>query len=395
MTASIVITDHVPVVTHGTVERDSTFLATVFALSNFDNTGVAAWRWTLLDRPIGSSAALTSTTSATPHLTPDVAGAYVLLLQTYTDAGATILDDQDQQLIGIAFATPYDWQIPGVGETSERGSRGWATSVEHALRQLQTYVATPRPSPVLWRWDEATATQFTVGKDAIGGGATALSVVQAADGPVLRVTFGTKLTGALQTWIFINDLSLAATAHVRRCIFRFRVRGFTGTQPEWYSMGPAFNVAKGIGAAFFGMSQQAKLSGGNGGEIQVAAGVATASNGSPQFGPSGGVFEATTTKTSTIFESEIRQFHNGAPVEWNIQHRCVGPSTAGYPPVPNGGGVNRAAWDADGGMTAQGSAWNALTLDTLGFAFYGTAGTTAATFDLDSLEVLRHPMDLT
>lgn len=140
MTASIVITDHVPVVTHGTVERSSAFLATVFALSNFSNTGVAAWRWTLLDRPIGSAAALTSTTSATPSITPDIAGGYLVQLQTYTDAGATVLDDQDVQLIGIAFPTPQDWQVPAAGETTERGSRGWATPVEYMIRKLQTAI---------------------------------------------------------------------------------------------------------------------------------------------------------------------------------------------------------------------------------------------------------------
>lgn len=139
MSAQIVIDDgsgpHI-----GTIERNSSFVGATFTFSNFDDTGVAAWRWTLADRPIGSSAAPTSTSTSTMQVTADIAGGYLVRLETFADAERTILLDADEQLIGVAFATPYDWQVPAAGETKQRGDRGWATPVERMIRQLRTFV---------------------------------------------------------------------------------------------------------------------------------------------------------------------------------------------------------------------------------------------------------------
>ena len=140
MTASIVITHNAVPPVNGSFEGDVSFLATVFTLTNFSNTGVLAWRWTLIDQPIGSSAALSSTTASATQITPDVEGAYLVQLQTYLDAGATILDDQDTQLIDIAFSLPNNWQIPAAGETTQRGRRGWATPVEYQMRQVHARI---------------------------------------------------------------------------------------------------------------------------------------------------------------------------------------------------------------------------------------------------------------
>src|SRR5687768_15917616 len=92
--------------------------AVTVTLSNFDNTGVLAWRWVLKDKPAGSAAALSSGTAAAPTITTDLPGMYVVELKTYKDAAATILDGYDLEAVGVRAAAPFDWLIPGAGITT-------------------------------------------------------------------------------------------------------------------------------------------------------------------------------------------------------------------------------------------------------------------------------------
>ncbi len=137
MTAQIVVDDGTNPPAAGTAERDASYLSAAFTLSNFNNAGVLGWRWTLVDRPLGSAAALSSTSAALTQITPDVHGAYSVRLETYRDAARTQLDGADEQIVSIAFPAPQDWHVPAAGETTQRGARGWATPVETTLRQIR------------------------------------------------------------------------------------------------------------------------------------------------------------------------------------------------------------------------------------------------------------------
>lgn len=140
MTAQIVIDDGGgPAV--GSTDNDNTFLSVVHTISNFSDTGVLSRRWTLVDKPIGSTAALSSTTTATVTMTPDVAGNYLIRLETFTDVGSTQLDDADEQVVGVRLPTPYDWAVPAAGETNQQNAtRGWAQSREEAIRDVHAFM---------------------------------------------------------------------------------------------------------------------------------------------------------------------------------------------------------------------------------------------------------------
>jgi hypothetical protein len=141
MTARIVIDDGTNPPVIGTVDRDNTFLATAFTLSNFDNAGVLAHRWLIVDRPATSTATLSSGTDPTTQLTPDIEGTYLVRLSSYLDAAATDLDDVDEQAIGVRFAGVADWRVPAAGETSQfNTTRGWAADVNEMLRDLRSGV---------------------------------------------------------------------------------------------------------------------------------------------------------------------------------------------------------------------------------------------------------------
>jgi hypothetical protein len=141
MSAQIVIDDGTNPPVIGSVDLDNSFLATAFTLSNFDNTNILAHRWTLKDKPIGSSAVLTSGTTPTTQFTPDIAGGYLVELTTYLDAGATDIDDTDVQEVGVRFGGGFPWLVPAAGETIQQdASRGWATSREEAIRDVHSFM---------------------------------------------------------------------------------------------------------------------------------------------------------------------------------------------------------------------------------------------------------------
>lgn len=149
MSAQIVIDDGTNPPVTGSVDNDNTFLGATHTLSNFDDTGVLAHRWELKDKPLGSSAALTDTTTPTTQITPDVAGDYLIQLITYLDAGATSLDDSDVQSVRVRLPGPFDWAVPAAGETTQHDSaRGWATAREEAIRDVHTFMNSGLPSLV-------------------------------------------------------------------------------------------------------------------------------------------------------------------------------------------------------------------------------------------------------
>lgn len=141
MAAQIVIDDGTNPPTLGSTDNPNGFLGAAHTLSNFDDTGVLGYRWTLLDRPIGSSAVLSATDTPTASLTPDIAGNYLVRLETFADAARTQPDAVDTQLVGVRLLTPFDWSVPAAGETSQLSStRGWAQSRERSIRDVHAFM---------------------------------------------------------------------------------------------------------------------------------------------------------------------------------------------------------------------------------------------------------------
>lgn len=138
MSALIVIDDGTNPPTVGSVDEPNSFLGTLFTFTNFDDSGVLGWRWTLVDKPEGSSAVLSSLSANTTTITPDIAGSYLVRLETFLDAARTQADSADEQLIGVRYPTPRDWLIPAAGQTLQLGGvRGWAAQVNRILIDMQ------------------------------------------------------------------------------------------------------------------------------------------------------------------------------------------------------------------------------------------------------------------
>jgi hypothetical protein len=96
------------------------------SLSNFDNSGVTAWLWTLLDRPAGSAAVLTTPTMAASTFIADKEGTYLIRLSVNNN-------ESTDTAIAAVLNTLTGIRIPAAQERLEASSRGWAESLNNIL----------------------------------------------------------------------------------------------------------------------------------------------------------------------------------------------------------------------------------------------------------------------
>lgn len=113
--------------------RSDLALGTPVTVTNNDDTGVRAHRWTLI-APESSSATLTTTISASTSFTPDVAGSYKIILEVNDGRGAN-----RQARIG-AVLDVNGFRIPALtegGEFNEGGNEfGWGPALEAVIRSF-------------------------------------------------------------------------------------------------------------------------------------------------------------------------------------------------------------------------------------------------------------------
>lgn len=119
--------------------RDDLALGDLVTLRNSDNTDVTRHIWAMLDKPIGSFAALSTVTGAQTTFVPDVAGMYRVRL--IVNGG--LAGERDTRCAGVR--DPFDRLYPAAGQRAEEANydvggspndNGWAKEVERILRSL-------------------------------------------------------------------------------------------------------------------------------------------------------------------------------------------------------------------------------------------------------------------
>ena len=259
--------------------------------------------------------------------------------------------------------------------------------------------STPSVNPIIWKWNETDATEFTAYLDEIGGGTpVTLSKVAGADGPRLRITWsGAKVTGEKLTVIGINALSLPVVlTDVRRYRLKFRIVGFGQTgaaaRTEFYAIGASILCNKASGASHY--SQFVMANWGVASRFgKVTAGVVALSGATPNWTTQLSNIVATNDNQLVVpFDVSIQQKHPVASLPtWR------GQPYADSPPNTNAtkmyGCASGAFLAADVGALAGG--WSTETLATCGIAILGNTGTTAGHyFEIDQITVERLPMDM-
>jgi len=250
-------------------------------------------------------------------------------------------------------------------------------------------------SSTLFTWNKLDTSQFRIGFDGIGGGTAVLSRVVRPHGPVLRVTFPTKVTGELSTFITLVDPGIEqGDDNEYSYEFKFRVCGYSGNASlagEWYAVGPAYLCNQLTGANFYGLGVGASSGGvgGNGRYGRIQAGVQALSGATFASNAGGVLLPGSGGEINTRFDVAFtgRQAPASNP-EWlaSIEGRTKDNTNA----TQIIGGVNNTYMTTQ--LGAFGAGWASQTLDTCGIWILGRAGTTAnqwIEFDLFSVEQLQ------
>lgn len=401
MTARIVMTAGGPPAV-GSVTVPAT---TVVTLSNQDDTGVLAWRWSLTDKPEGSSAALSSGTAAAPTLTPDIPGTYMVTLSTYRDLGASVLDGFDFQAVRVRYTGTHTWALPGAGETTQFDPAvGWKKEVNEILADIRATISVPS-TDVVSKWSETDTTQFS---DAYVQGGDTLSLTQTTNQRqrVLRVHMIAVGAGEHLFALALTGLSLPALNADPQPLRRFRFKmSIVGTPT-----GDLFNQSNaqlgvgighyGGGSNFWAVIPKAYALGGNFQSHRYTAGVHIQSGNTPggrgigNFAADFVAYDAASPNMGQKVEWEstwnIKQA-TGAPANFEAMLASKGSSATpfdGCAPYDNDGEVSVSGFSNG----AFGASWNNLVLDQV---IIGIRVDAAGTYDLDlaDLMVLKHPMD--
>jgi PKD repeat protein len=111
---------------------------TPIALSNSDNTGVTTWTWSIVDQPPGPVDALTSTSSATPSITPTKEGTYIV--QLIVNQGYGDIESTNRAAIAVR-QVKTGRRIPAASEQLEADpTDGWATALNEIARAHESAI---------------------------------------------------------------------------------------------------------------------------------------------------------------------------------------------------------------------------------------------------------------
>jgi hypothetical protein len=123
-------------------------------LSNSNDTGVTTWEWTLVSKPAGSTAALSSTTTPTCTFTADVEGAYLVRLIV----NKALSDRADARAIARIKTPHASLRLLARDETVESDPvEGWASPLRSMSQLLEKGIFLPTKKTAVYVGSTVTA----------------------------------------------------------------------------------------------------------------------------------------------------------------------------------------------------------------------------------------------
>jgi len=238
-------------------------------------------------------------------------------------------------------------------------------------------------SPVLWRWNEKDASQFTINCDTIGTGS--ISAINTSWGKAIRVDFRENISEGIFAFS-INDLNLQLDDLNRyRYVLRFRLCNFSGSPKEWTGIGSTFLANTetnekyyGLGSVCYFNSQQIKA-------IKVEAGSVSIG----KYTPTGPRVTLTSQygRPITNFEHEVVSLITRKSIGFQNTWKIVNSTS-----ILNGTtGLDDSYYTAEfGGFKGE---WANQKLNSCGIVIMAATGNSQAYFDIDCIEVTKHLMD--
>lgn len=238
-------------------------------------------------------------------------------------------------------------------------------------------------SPVIWKWNEEDTTQFSISCDTIGTGS--LSAVNTSCGKAIRVNFKEKIEDGI--FVFsINDLNIPVDAKNRaRYSLKFRLTNFSGQAKEWFGIGATFLSNDEAGEKYYGLGNICSFATQNVRIFKVESGLVSVAkyslNGprvqiASQYGKPNNLidFNVVAVKNQKTF---------GFQNNFNVSNAIT--------TVNGTAGIDDSYFTLEFGNFKE--PWRQQTLNSCGLALMAAPGNKPASFEIDSLQILKHPMD--
>ena len=245
------------------------------------------------------------------------------------------------------------------------------------------HISAETSSPVIWKWNEKDTSQFNISCDTIGTGS--IGVVNSSWGKILRVDFKQKTTSGVFI-ININDIGIPLDNQNRfRYLLRFRLCNFSGIAREWNGIGASFLSNDEADEDYYGLGNVCFFGNQNVKAIKVEAGqVKYGSNNPP--GPKVPLISQYG-RPITNFEFEVCSLLTrksiGFQNSWTVRNSSN--TNAGS------SGVDDTYYTSEFGPFR--GEWAQQDLGSCGIVIFAGEGTSQAHFDIDNIEVIKHPMD--
>lgn len=244
----------------------------------------------------------------------------------------------------------------------------------------------PRQTPILWKWNESDASQMTVSLDSIG--LESIQKIDAAFGPALRINFNHENTPDVPgvCVLSINDLKLSSdTSEICRYSLRFRVSDFGGKQSSWIGIGPSYLTNKSVGDQYMGVGQICNVGSSGSRLFKSEMGKLQISN-RVYSGPNISLVSLDGRPSFTL-ESEVTARISRRSIGFNSfsTHKSI------YQSNQTVFGTDDAHMCKEFGNFR--STWASADLGTCGIVFICDPSASRSYFDIDNIQVIKHPMD--
>jgi hypothetical protein len=238
-------------------------------------------------------------------------------------------------------------------------------------------------SQTLWEWNRADTSQFSTPFATVTASHT-LAVVNASHGPVLRLTFTTKTSGAGLAHVLRPDFDIPFVSGICRYRFRFRLAGTNANQTQWSAIGAA--ICNDLsGSSFYAISNVCPVASGvnAANNLRIQAGVLSIAGATPNWQTAWALSDPTAAANKFTLENTLKQ--SGAAPGWRAKWALE----SGY-----GTAMSRGSCNSDAQFIAAtsslGSGWDTASFKRTAIVVQGGSGAGAGDyFDFDEIAIER------
>lgn len=239
-------------------------------------------------------------------------------------------------------------------------------------------------SNIVWKWNEKDISQFVINKDTIYSGS--LSVSNTSWGPSLCIDFKQNNSDNGVFAFSISDFNIKSDEKNRyRYSMKFRLCNFSGIVDEWYGIGITFLSNNENKTKYFSLGNVCSFSTHNVKATKIESGKLKVSENTPP-GPKVSL-NCDYGRPVTLFEHEINYIKNSDSIGFQNSWLVRNSSTT----LNNASGLDEVFYCSEFGNFN--SKWFSQELTSCGFLLLGKSGSNPAHFNIDSMQIIKHPMN--